>query len=201
MRWTTSTRVVGEHRLEALVGRGSRALGLRARALGLEPTTPATSMPSRRSASTWTTPMKPGSDDGGTRLRHGGGDCGLVAATEHVQSLRPWLARRARRELIVTGAAGGTAASVCERRRAASAGPCSRATATSREPRSSAVEPFDAADLTRGVEVEAVFDGALPSARPARRALQRRRHQRPALGDGPVDECTEEAWNAVLERT
>ena len=38
-----------------------------------------------------------------------------------------------------------------------------------------------------------------PSPRPHRRARLRARHQRPALGDGPVDACTDEGWDAVLD--
>ena len=52
--------LVGEHRLEGLVRLGQPGGRAFARARsGEEPTTPVTSTPSRRSASTWTTPMKP----------------------------------------------------------------------------------------------------------------------------------------------
>ena len=52
--------LVGEHRLEGLVRLG-QVLGaaFSAARAGLEPTMPVTSTPRRRSASTWTTPMKP----------------------------------------------------------------------------------------------------------------------------------------------
>ena len=48
--------LVGEHGLVRLVDRRDPFAAARS---GVEPTTPATSIPSLRSASTWTTPMKP----------------------------------------------------------------------------------------------------------------------------------------------
>ena len=60
MRWTTST--AGSASIASKLGYGAGSPAARAFSAarsGLEPTMPATSIPSRRSASTWTTPMKP----------------------------------------------------------------------------------------------------------------------------------------------
>ena len=60
VRWTTST--AGSASIASKLGYGAGRPAVRAFSAarsGLEPTMPVTSTPSRRSASTWTTPMKP----------------------------------------------------------------------------------------------------------------------------------------------
>jgi NAD(P)-dependent dehydrogenase (short-subunit alcohol dehydrogenase family) len=100
--------------------------------------------------------------------------------------------------VIVTGAAGGIGGAVCERLLAA--GGC--VLATDRDvagmQAGERLEPF-AADLTDGDQVAAMvercrtrfgrLDGAFNGA-----GISGRR-----FGDGPVDECTEEGWDTVLE--
>jgi NAD(P)-dependent dehydrogenase (short-subunit alcohol dehydrogenase family) len=100
--------------------------------------------------------------------------------------------------VIVTGAAGGIGGAVCERLLAAGASVLATDRDVSALQPSEGLEPF-AADLTDGAQVQAMvercrtrfgsFDGAFNGA-----GISGRR-----FGDGPVDECTEEGWDTVLE--
>jgi NAD(P)-dependent dehydrogenase (short-subunit alcohol dehydrogenase family) len=102
------------------------------------------------------------------------------------------------RALIVTGAAGGIGGAVCERLAAAGASVLASDLDVSGIAASERVEPF-AADLRRGDEAAAMveacrtrfgrFDGAFNGA-----GISGRR-----FGDGPVDTCTEDGWDTVLE--
>src|SRR4051794_32379864 len=100
--------------------------------------------------------------------------------------------------LIVTGPAGGIGGAVCERLLAAGASVLASDREVGAIERSERLEPF-AADLRRGDQAAAMveacrarfgrLDGAFNGA-----GISGRR-----LGDGPVDDCTEAGWDAVLE--
>jgi NAD(P)-dependent dehydrogenase (short-subunit alcohol dehydrogenase family) len=100
--------------------------------------------------------------------------------------------------LIVTGAAGGIGGAVCERLLGLGASVLATDRDVSAIAASERLEPF-AAELTEGGQVAALvarcqerfgrLDGAFNGA-----GISGRR-----LGDGPIDACTEEGWDAVLE--